>query len=133
MCVTHTEPHEDHALPHTVLLLIWLDVILPTVEREFVWDVKETHCNIVRSVRLFVVSLRHFVTFTLRRMITLAVLDVRMHLTPSLTTMCVPDCTTSFFLETRHDGATKKLPVTRLDLPGVPAKPSIWHCGFGLP
>ena len=45
----------------------------------------------------------------------------------------VPDCTTSFFLETRHDGATKKLPVARLDLPGVPAKPSIWHCGFGLP
>ena len=30
--------------------------------------------------------------------IILAVLDVRMHLIPSLTTMSVPDCTTSFFL-----------------------------------
>ena len=38
----------------------------------------------------------------------LAVLDVWMHLDP------LSDCTTSFFLpETRHDGATKKLLVTR--------------------
>ena len=51
----------------------------------------------------------------------------------SLTTTSVPDCTTSFFLETRHDGATKKFFFTRLDLPGVPAKPSIWNRGFGLP
>ena len=38
----------------------------------------------------------------------------------------------SFFLETRHDGATKKLLTTRLDIPGVPAESSIWYCGFGL-
>ena len=38
--------------------------------------------------------------FTLRRTIILAVLDARMSLTPSLTTICVPDCTTlSLFLE----------------------------------
>ena len=69
--------------------------------------------------------------FTLRRTIILSVLVVQMHLIPSLTTMSVPDCTTSFW--TRHDGATKKLPVTPLHLPGVPAKPSVWHCGSRLP
>ena len=37
------------------------------------------------------------------------------------------------FLETCYDIATKKLLVTRLDLPCVRAKPSIWYCGFGLP
>ena len=57
--------------------------------------------------------------FTLPRTIILAVLDVRMRLTPYLTTMNVPVCANSFFLETRHDGATKTLPVTRLDLLGV--------------
>ena len=35
--------------------------------------------------------------FTLRKTIILAVLDVGMNLTPSLTTKCVPNCTTSFF------------------------------------
>ena len=40
--------------------------------------------------------------FTLRKTIAIAPLDVRMHLIPSLTTLSVPDCTTSFFLETRH-------------------------------
>ena len=68
--------------------------------------------------------------FTLRRTITLAVLDAWMNLTPSLITMNVPDYTTSFFLEARHGGATKELPVTRLDLLGVFAKPFIWHCGL---
>ena len=71
--------------------------------------------------------------FTLRRTSILAVLDVQMHLTPSLTTMSVPDCTTSSFQETRHDGATKKLLVTRLDLLGVPVEPSTWYDGSGLP
>ena len=35
--------------------------------------------------------------FTLQRTITLAVLDARMSLTPSLNATCVPGCTTSFF------------------------------------
>ena len=51
---------------------------------------------------------------TLQRTIILAVLDVQMHLAPSLTKMSVPDCTTCASLETRHDGARKKLSVTRL-------------------
>ena len=60
--------------------------------------------------------------FTLQRTITLAVLDARMSLTPSLIITCVPDCTTSFFPsgETCFNIATKKLLVTRFDLPGVP-------------
>ena len=45
--------------------------------------------------------------FTLRRTIILAVLDARMNLTPSLTTTCVPDCTTSFSLSGDTDGGTR--------------------------
>ena len=45
--------------------------------------------------------------FTLRRTIILAVLDARMNLTPSLTTICVPDCTTSFSLSGDTDGGTR--------------------------
>ena len=71
--------------------------------------------------------------FTLQRTITLAVLDAQVNLTPSLITMSVPGRITSFFLETRYDIATKKLLTTRLDLPSVPAEPSISYCGFGLP
>ena len=57
--------------------------------------------------------------FTLRKTITLAVLDVRMHLTPSLTTVNVPDCTT-FVSFWRHATVVpqRKLPVKRLDLMG---------------
>ena len=71
--------------------------------------------------------------FTLQRTITPAVLDAWMSLTPSLITMCVPGCITSFILETCYDIATKKLLVTRLDHPGIPATPSIWYCGSRLP
>ena len=39
----------------------------------------------------------------------------------------------NIFLETCYDIATKKLLVTRLDLPGVLVEPSIWYCGSGLP
>ena len=70
---------------------------------------------------------------TLQSMITPAVLDAQMNLTLSLITRNVPDCTTSFLLETCYDMTTNKLVVTRLDLPGVPAEPSVWSCGSRLP
>ena len=69
--------------------------------------------------------------FTLQRTITPAVLDALMNLT--LITMSVPGYLTYFFLEACYDIATKKLLVTRLDLPCIPAESSTWYCGSGFP
>ena len=72
--------------------------------------------------------------FTLKNMITHAVLDAQMNLTLFHTTMSVPGCTFfGFFLETCYDIATEKSFVTRLDHTFVSAKASIWNCGSGFP
>ena len=71
--------------------------------------------------------------FTLMIMIIRAVLDAQMNLTLFHTTMNVPGCTTFFFfLETCYNIATEKSFFTRLH-PRVPAEPSIWNRGDGLP
>ena len=66
--------------------------------------------------------------FTLQKTIIPAVLDVPL----SLQYVSQTVQPLSFLLEARLDGATKKLPATRLGLPSVLAKPSIWHRGFGF-
>ena len=71
--------------------------------------------------------------FTLQRTFTPAVWDAQMSLTLLHITVSVPGCFTSFILETCYDIATEKPLVTRLDLPGVLAEPSIWHRGSRLP
>ena len=71
--------------------------------------------------------------FTLKNMITPAVLDAQMNLILSLVIMSVPGCKTSFFLETCCDIATKKSFITRLDHSSLLTKPSTWNCGTGRP
>ena len=104
--------------------------VLGPISRHRVVDTLH-YMKLLVSFESYVIGCALHRDFTLKSMITPAVLDAQMNLTLFHTTMNVPSCTTfCFFLETCYDIATF---FTWLDHPSVPAMHSIWYCGSGLP